>query len=182
MDRLASHRTIAFDLDGTLIDGAASAKLASYIKEHPEKTFYVVTFRTPDQINTVSSELQNQGLDMNMFEKVVPMPARMVMEFDEDQRTRRNAGMPPMDKAPPDSLFPGELKLVNWKGFVTRRLGATVLVDDMPYLSAPGAKRFGVELIDAATIASSLHESFLLWLEPVRKLLRVQAVGGQILA
>src|SRR5689334_9567958 len=110
MDRLANHRKIAFDLDGTLIGGTVSATISSYIKEHPEKTYYVVTFRSPDQINTVPAELQNYDLDMDMFEKMVPMPARLMLDFYEDQHMRQNAGMPPLDKAPKDHVFPGEYK------------------------------------------------------------------------
>jgi FMN phosphatase YigB (HAD superfamily) len=157
MDKLANHRKIAFDLDGTLIDGAASPALATFIKSHPTKSFSIVTFRTPQQSSTIPAELQNHGLSADLFRNIISMPQRLVFDFDEDQQFRRNAAMPSFDHVTPDALLPGEYKFMNWKGFIANKLGATVLVDDMPNLVALGCKKFHVTLVDATKLGKVIE-------------------------
>jgi hypothetical protein len=159
MDRLANHQKIALDFDGTLIDGVSSLAIAAYVNQHPDKSFYIVTFRTPKQSQTIPTELANVGLSVQQFSKIIPMSERLVFDFDEDQRFRRNSSLPSMDHVSKDALLPGEYKLVHWKGFIARKLGATVLVDDMPELVTHGCKQFGVEFVDAKQIHTSMPES-----------------------
>lgn len=158
MDKLARHRKIALDFDGTVVEGASSAAIADYVTQHPDKLFYIVTFRTPDQAATISHELARAGLSTDLFSQIVPMPRRLAFDFEEDQQFRRAAAMPSIDRVPEDALLPGEHKLLNWKGFIARKLGATVLVDDMPEMSAYGCRKFGVELVDAKDIHAMTHD------------------------
>jgi hypothetical protein len=167
MDRLAKHRKIALDFDGTLVDGVSSPAITAYVNQHPDKSFYIVTFRTPKQSQTIPSELANVGLSTQQFSKIIPMPERLMFDFDEDQRFRRNSSLPSMDHVSEDALLPGEYKLVHWKGFIARKLGATVLVDDIPELVTRGCKQFGIEFVDARQIHVSMPES--------RRLLRFDA-------
>lgn len=159
MDKLSGHQRIALDFDGTLVDGVASATLAAYVKQHSQKSFSIVTFRTPTQIDTIPTELTQVGLSIDMFLKVVPMPKRLAFDFDEDQKFRRHARLPNMDQVSEDALLPGEYKFVHWKGFIARKLGATVLVDDFPELVTPGCKQFGIAFIDAKDIHPGLNET-----------------------
>jgi hypothetical protein len=152
MDSLGKHRKLALDLDGTLIDGAASATLTNYVKNHPDKTFSIVTFRAPQQSVTIPEELLDNGLSVAMFQRIISMPQRLVMDFEEDQQMRRNASLPRLETIGQDELLPGEFKFMHWKGYITNKLGATALVDDMPFFVALGCKKFGVALIDVATI------------------------------
>jgi hypothetical protein len=152
MDKLANHRKIALDLDGTLIDGASSPALATFVKANPTKSFSIVTFRTPQQSSTIPAELQSNGLSADMFGNIISMPQRLVFDFDEDQQFRRNAALPSIEHVTPDALLPGEFKFMNWKGFIANKLGATVLVDDMPTLVALGCTKFHVALIDATKL------------------------------
>jgi hypothetical protein len=62
MDKLSGHQRIALDFDGTLVDGVASVMLAAYVKQHSQKSFSIVTFRTPTQIDTIPTELTQVGL------------------------------------------------------------------------------------------------------------------------
>jgi hypothetical protein len=161
MDSLNRHKKIALDLDGTLIDGAASGVLANYVREHPGKAFYIVTFRTPDQSHDVAAELNDVGLSAEHFDKIISMPPRLARDFDHDQQLRRNAALPRLDQVGPEHLLPGEVAFMQWKGFVAKKLGATVLVDDMPYLAKLGCEKFGVSLVDAATIAPLVERCYL---------------------
>lgn len=145
---LERHDRIALDLDGTLIDGQTSPLIQDFVRSNPEKKFWIVTFRTPAQVHTVASELANVGLPIGDFQRVIPMPERYVMEFEEDQRQRRFARLPGLD-TPGVTPFPGEFRYLHWKGYVCKRIGATVLVDDLPRLSQMGCQQFGIELVDA---------------------------------
>lgn len=146
MERLKRHRKIAFDLDGTLIDGVASREIAEFIRDHPDKTYYIVTFRIPEQCLHLNDELTQVGLKRSDFREVVPMAKRFVMEFENDRAQRRFAHLPPPKTV--DHMLPGERRYVHWKGFVCSKLGATVLIDDMPELSAPGCKQHNIALED----------------------------------
>jgi hypothetical protein len=159
MDELDKHQKIALDFDGTLVDSVSSPILADYIRQHPEKSYYIVTFRTPTQIVTIPTELTNIGLSFDLFAKVVPMPPRLAFDFDEDQKFRRHAHLPDMNTVSEDALLPGEYKMVHWKGFIARKLGATILVDDMPELVLYGCQQFGIKFVDAKNLhATALTE------------------------
>ena len=146
---LHKHRKIAFDFDGTLVDGRSSLLIQNYIQNNDDKTYFIVTFRTPVQAKTIPMELAAHGLSSEWFATVVPMAARLALEFDEDQRIRRNSGLPNIERVSEAALLPGERQVLNWKGFVAKKLGATVLVDDMPAYCAMGCRRFGIRLLDA---------------------------------
>ena len=154
MNALTRHRKIAMDLDGTLIDGVAAVALGDFVREcHEHKSFFIVTFRTAEQMQTVQQELAAYDLSPDFFARIIPMPTRYVLEFDEDQRFRRTARMPRLDQVAPDAQLPGEFKFTHWKGFIVHKLGATVLVDDMPYLVLPGCEKFHITFIDAKSMA-----------------------------
>jgi hypothetical protein len=146
MEKLKRHRKIAFDLDGTLVDGVASREIAEFIRDNPEKTYYIVTFRIPEQCLHLNEELAQVGLKRADFQDVVPMSKRFVIEFEDDQAQRRFANLPPPKTV--DHMLPGERRYVHWKGFVCSRLGATALIDDMPEMSAPGCKQHNIALED----------------------------------
>jgi hypothetical protein len=154
MQSLAGYKKIAFDLDGTLIDGVASAAIATFIKRHATKSYFIITFRTPSQAVSIPSELISAGLSVDLFKQIIPISERLMFDFNEEQQQRRNAGLTPLiTDMPHEALFPGEYKLMHWKGFVARKLGATVLVDDLPFLVTLGCKKFGIDFIDPKNLS-----------------------------
>jgi hypothetical protein len=144
---LTSYRGIAFDLDGTLIDCVNTA-VRDYVLSQPDQKFNIVTFRTQAEGRNVAQELEASGLDIGRFAQIVFAPDRLVREFREDQQMRRSAGLPMLGRSTVN-LLEGEHKYVHWKGFITRKLGCQLLVDDMAYLTRPGCEKYKVEFIDA---------------------------------
>jgi hypothetical protein len=142
-----SYRGIAFDLDGTLID-RVNDSVRDYVLSNPDQKFNIVTFRTRAEGRDIARELQHAGLDVERFTEIVFAPDRLVREFREDQQMRRSAGLPMLSRSTAN-LLEGEHKYVHWKGFVARKLGCQLLVDDMAYLTRPGCEKYNVEFIDA---------------------------------
>ena len=151
MNILDSHNKIAFDFDDTLVYSDCAKFLHNYILDHPEKKYYIITHRSPSEARSIPNELEkNSPLTKDHFERIIVCPERIKLEFSIDQQMRRSSGLPPIDNQTDiDTMFPGEQKFVNWKGFVAKKLGVSVLVDDLPHLSKQGAERNGVKFIDA---------------------------------
>lgn len=162
MDELLDLKHIAFDFDGTLVGDRVSDLLSEFIRDHPDKTYSIITFRTPEQAESIPHELDAVGLTVQQFDRIVPMPLKLAIDWSHDETIRRNAGMPPVTEVAEGALLPGEYKLVHWKGFVAHKLRAEALVDDMPTLAAPGCRKYHVKLIDAKKLAMSLSEGELL--------------------
>lgn len=154
---LERHSTIALDFDDTLVNGPASEFLARFIQDNPDKTYVIITHRTPRECATIPQELREFTLlTVQQFARVIPTPERLKMEFDEDQRLRFQKRFPRLSPTTPeDDLLPGEFKFLHWKGFAASKAGATVLVDDLPYLSALGCRRHHVELIDSRKLGTA---------------------------
>lgn len=144
---LASYKTIAFDLDGTLVDGVASTAIANYIRENGHQSFVIVTFRTLRQTSTLDQELHAYGLSQDMFKSVATCPVKLDLEFHEAQAFRRSARLPDMRSA--KELLPAEQKYLEWKGRACSLLGAGLLVDDLPGLVLPGCRKYGIDFMDA---------------------------------
>lgn len=139
-----------------MIDGPSSAELQAFVREHPEKKFWIISFRTPRQLETVDAELRRSGLKRACFQRIIPMPERLLLAFDEDQLRRRVARLPGIESK--DAvLFPGEYRVVHWKGYVCHKIGATVLVDDMPEYVLPGCRDYRIEFINALTMRHEAH-------------------------
>lgn len=121
---LRSFDVIAWDFDGTLIDHPRSADFWRLIQANPyRQTHYIVTHRS-------------HGHECLIF----------------DDLAARGAGIDPLHFAGiinvPDELFEtNDPALLTFKGEQCSRIGAQVLVDDMPRLSAPGCAQHGVRLV-----------------------------------
>lgn len=149
---IRNFRAIAFDLDGTLID-RVNDSIRDYVLSSSDQKFNIVTFRPRSEGRQIAAELSYAGLDIERFADVVFCPDRLVREFQEDQKMRRAAGLPILGRNT-QNLLEGEFKYVNWKGFVARKLGCQLLVDDMPYLTQPGCVKYNVEFLDARDFPS----------------------------
>jgi len=132
---LEVHRSIAWDLDGTLINGVNSRLFIDYINAHPHKEHHVITFRTPDSDKEFwLDELASLGVERSLIRSVQCVPNELYIAY----ATRGGFG----GKAMYNEFF-------LFKGRAAKEIGATVLVDDMPSLVLPGCKAYGIAFIDA---------------------------------
>lgn len=145
-----NHQRIGLDLDDTLLNGPAHEFLASYVNDNPEKEFYLVTHRTPQESQSVPSELTNIGLNINQFVRLVPTTDMMRVKFRLSQQERKRQGRPGIytGTVSENEMNKDELNFVRWKGYVCKRLGITVLIDDGTAYVKPGTDHYGIEYID----------------------------------
>jgi len=148
-DILKTHASIGWDVDGTLVNPynpAAAKRLHQFIFDHPEKRHCLVTFRTHDLLHALEGDLAGAGLrDMSIFDKIYSVPPDMWMQWAVVQQQRRLGQTR-------GKLLLAETAYMEWKGFICRSEGLTVLVDDDTKNTQRGCERFNVVLIDPATL------------------------------
>jgi hypothetical protein len=131
---LDPHQNIAFDLDGTLVNGPNSQYFCDYILANPDKNYHLVTFRDQTWAERIYAELASTGLKKINFSTLNSIPQDIYMSY----ASKGNIGGVDLG-----------MKFVYWKGWISKHLGATVLVDDMEDLVLPGCKKYGVAFINA---------------------------------
>ena len=137
MIRLEKHDVIGLDLDNTLIEGRNSRLLWQFIKEHPEKKFWIITFRTGllAKEQTIWDEIRDfSGLDSSWFEGIQTV----------DEQTYLKANI--------NKSIPNINDYIKWKGKTCKELGCTVLVDDMPEMTKYGCDLYSVDFVDSRTL------------------------------
>jgi phosphoglycolate phosphatase-like HAD superfamily hydrolase len=133
---LDQHDVIAWDLDGTLVNGENSRLLCEYILAHPEKTHHFITFRTPhDWAQDIFRELQPVGITRFMIASVQSVPEHLYFAYASE--TAEDANMAHVSE------------FYAWKGMRAAELGCTALVDDMRALVIRGCLLHGVTYVDA---------------------------------
>jgi FMN phosphatase YigB (HAD superfamily) len=144
---LDQHDTIAWDFDGTLVDGPNSAYFRSYISLNPQKRHHIITFRNRAWANTCWAELRIHGLDSKTFIRSVESCPE---HFHDCYHVRRNT--PPEYHEVFKEQHNYSSKQFNeyadsyslWKAERASQIGCTILVDDMPQNVLPGCERHGI--------------------------------------
>lgn len=128
---LDGHAAIAWDLDGTLVDGPKQAFLGAYLADRRDKRHHLVTFRRSTQREVVAACLAAVGLGLHLFEAVHFCPDALRDAYDGrgDQSLVR--------------------EFRQWKGRAAAEAGCTVLVDDDADLVGDGCRIFGVVHVDS---------------------------------
>ena len=128
---LDGHGSIAWDLDGTLVDGPKQAFLGAYLASRRDKAHHLVTFRRSSQRVAVESRLAAAGLGLHLFQGVhfCPDPLRDAYDGDGDPGLRK--------------------EFRRWKGRAAAEAGCGVLVDDDADLVGDGCLLHGVVLVDS---------------------------------
>ena len=125
------HRAIAWDIDGTLIDGGSSGFLRAYILAHPGRSHHVVTHRRARYAADTEATLARHGL---------PREALAGIHYCPDAyRDAYEAGGPAESVA----LFHA------WKGATAAALGCGLLVDDAPDMCEAGCRSAGVAFLNS---------------------------------
>ena len=154
---LDHHDAIAWDMDGTLIDGPNASVFRRYIKANQHKRHLIVTFRDPHWAQEVYSELFPYGVLEHHIHGVSACPQEFYRaytdaRFDAAEWVRHA----PKSYDEARALCRGPLRnfehanaYLHWKGEEAKRLGCTVLVDDMEHLVIAGCTKHGVAFVDA---------------------------------
>jgi hypothetical protein len=153
---LDQHEVIAWDMDGTLVDGPNAAKFLSYLALTPNKRHHVITFRNRLWANQVWAELRASGLDSATFIRSVescpePIHDCFMIEHRMDGRDVRQRYMA-MAKITDAEFFDNADKFVEWKGERAKAMGCTLLVDDMPAWVKPGCEKHGVDFLHSHAV------------------------------
>jgi hypothetical protein len=143
IDQLLAYDSIAWDFDGTLHDHAKSALMQAFIKNHPQKQHYIVTFRTHGDQKRVFHQLRDRYHDApgpEHFVDVLNISDKAWEQFDYVTEQRIS------------NLVTGVLTLpetyyMEWKGMICHRLKIPVLVDDMRDLVLPGCLKYGIDYL-----------------------------------
>lgn len=139
---LDPHSVIAWDMDGTLIDGTYSAFFREYILAHPEKTHYIVTFRT-GKARQFATEWWRDECDFELHHHGVPHGTIKAIYGVPDHLYHAYAQMRSFFN--PDRVQ----EFLEWKGLKASELGASLLVDDMEQLVVSGCDRYGVDFVNS---------------------------------
>lgn len=141
--QLDCHDIIAWDMDGTLVNGPNAAFFRAYILAHPEKQHHIVTFRTgPAQQDFAVKfwheecvyELHHHGVPHGTIRAVHSCPDDLYHAYAQS----RSFYNPEKTQA-----------FMEWKGMKAAEFGATVLVDDMAALVVEGCTKYGIAYVDA---------------------------------
>jgi hypothetical protein len=128
------HASIAWDLDGTILDGRNSQFFREYILAHPEKQHHIVTFRDPAGALLGALKLGSLGVGPDLITSVNGCPTEVYGAWGNRRKI--------YDK---DAVG----RYLEWKGQKSAEHGCTVLVDDMPSQVVPGCNKFGVAFLNS---------------------------------
>lgn len=135
---LDNHHTIAWDFDKTLVDCPTALAAQRYIRDNPNKKHHIVTFRSHGMEDHIFDELSKYsiGLHQTDFDGVhnIEDEAHMAWELAMWKRSLN----------PDMAITSAEKYYLSWKGYICRRIGASVLVDDDTKAVSDGCKRFGI--------------------------------------
>lgn len=147
--QLGSHDIIAWDFDGTLVDGPLSHMWRTYLLENPQQQHHIVTFRTgPSRAGLPGTwaedcyhELAELGVRRSKIHAVHSIPQEIFTHY----------GVARLYCETSQALVPevqqNAEKLMEWKGKCAASFGATILVDDMEEMVRLGCDRYGVAFL-----------------------------------
>jgi hypothetical protein len=134
MQRLSDHRSVAWDVDGTLYDHPNSEMFAEFIRQNPyDQIFHIITFRSHGFQNNTTRDLKSLGLRRSHFKTITNVEDFIYAEYHHGMRMGNN----------PKAVD----RYMTWKGMIAEKVGATVLLDDMTAMVEMGCERHGIALI-----------------------------------
>lgn len=150
---LDDHEAIAWDMDGTLVEGPNAEMFRDYIRANPHKRHHVITFRNKNWAMDVWGELTGHGLDAaNLIRSVESCP-QMVHDcymlekrFGGADERRRYYNGPEITRA---EWYEHVERFPKWKAERAQQIGCTILVDDMPQWVVAGCKEYAVTFLHA---------------------------------
>lgn len=130
---LDGHETIGWDFDETLILHQKSSAMHEYILAHPEKTHYIVTFRSHGLLRILWPNLREypSAPPKSAFAGVLSIPPEMWSRYTLIEHSAADD-------------HPDIVNYVEWKGKTCVQHGITVLVDDDVKRTLEGCTKHGI--------------------------------------
>lgn len=141
---LDKHQKLAIDFDKTLIQHPNSKGLQQYIvKNSHRKDFFIITFRTGVDFTNLWLDLdlcKETNISKHHFKGAFGIPDWIEEEYYITQLVRyANFGTKQRNHC--------EERYLLWKGYQAKKLGCTVLVDDMTDRVIKGCVKYNVEYV-----------------------------------
>lgn len=151
---LDQHDVIAWDMDGTLVDGPNAAFFLSYIALTPQKRHHIITFRNRAWADTCWAELRHNGLvEVKTLIRSVESCPELIHDcfmirhrLDGAEERRRFLDHRELTR---DEFETHAEAFREWKGERAMILGCTILVDDMAPFVLPGCTKHAVTFLHA---------------------------------
>lgn len=151
-DILDAHQAIAWDMDHTLVDGPNSEFFRDYIKRHGAKrSFHVVTFRTGGWLEETREELASHGVTDSHIRSIVGVPDRLYYAHSLSSGSGMGSSLYAACGGSAATLAADAEAFQSWKALAAKKLGCTLLVDDLVEIVGPGCAKHGITLLDALT-------------------------------
>ena len=134
------HEFVGIDFDGTLIDHAKSHYLRRKIKENKyDQKFWIITFRSKNDADTIWDELKPFGLTENHFQSIDRVPSDLDDRYQSAQGIMRWRGINQRKflkileyyNTTEEEIKNDIEAFMMWKAETCVKLGCTLLVDDM---------------------------------------------------
>lgn len=137
---LDGFNSIGWDLDETMIDHPNSGKIQNYIKEHPEKNHYIITFRTHEMVDYIFTDISRypQRLTRKNFKGVFHIEEDAWEKYERMKHLRFNN----LKYGP---ITPEEIYYKTWKGKICKENNIPVLIDDRKDDVIMGCNKYGIE-------------------------------------
>ena len=163
---LDRHQTIGWDVDSTLIKGPNSKHFQRYIVETPMKAHHIVTFRTGDFLGclptSIDVEREVKGFDLNLFDGIHGIPDERFARGFCTERFVPTYMLKHEDVLHVDpDMFEGSFGFAkdvylsdhhacfSFKAETCKKIGASVLIDDMVEDQKVYCRDAGIMLFDA---------------------------------
>lgn len=153
-NELDKHDTIAWDMDGTLIDGRNSDAFRQYIVSNPEKKHYIITFRDANWASRIYDELTACGMDnpTAYIDGIFTCPVDWHY-YNEVNNNPRMAHVKKQyfetNRISQEQLDFYSMKFRQFKGAMAAELGCTVMIDDIEEWVEQGCVDHGVVFLHA---------------------------------
>lgn len=146
---LDAHDAIAWDMDGTLVNGPNSDFFRDYIMAHPEKQHHVVTFRDETWANRAHAELERYGLThaVSLIISIQSCPQDWLVFWEGQHNTFKKQKL--LRNYTQEDIDAGCHSFQRFKGRKAFELGCTILVDDLPSWVMAGCNENGIAFLHA---------------------------------
>jgi len=160
---LDNHAVIGWDFDLTLHQGPHSTLFRQYIIDNPEKEHHIITFRDNHTVADIPYYLSQYGYADGVFKTTTNLEnsnwymAYINVEFELDVTVlepgeTRLTYATELAKVTNDDLWQQAADLMGWKAKVAKKMGCTILVDDLVEMVADGCKQQGIKLLNAINL------------------------------
>lgn len=158
---LAQHKSIAIDMDDTLVGMPYCKTLRQWIVEnHQNHNLWIITFRNNKDAGTVWDELAEWRVPKTCFKGLYNTPQEVWNLankgkdglFWQDRNTRKFERYMMLNKCTPELMLEWTMLPKMWKAKVASELGCTLLIDDLEDWVKPGCDAYGVQWLHPNTL------------------------------